>query len=97
MAKVKRIVEVPIYWLIIGFVTSIVSPVLAVVASNRIAEGNRAEVAATQRESGCELFGKLLDVYEETPPSTPAGQNVRQAYLDYYNNPQLLDCEPKRK
>lgn len=101
-----RVVQLPVYALVIGVATALVSPPLATIASVRIAEGNAAAISAGQvardealreerRLQSCELFGSLLDVYDETPPSTPAGRNVEQAYRDYYND--VLRCTPERR
>lgn len=101
-----KVVQIPVYALVVGICTSLISPPLAIVASVRIAEGNSKEILESQRRrddvlreenrlQSCSLFGSLLDVYEETPPSTPAGKNVEQAYRSYYNT--VLLCQPERR
>jgi hypothetical protein len=40
----------------------------------------------------CGTNAAVIQAYEETPPSTPAGRNVRQAYIDQYR---LLGCPPR--
>lgn len=94
MTSLRREIRVPIYWLVVGMAVMLVSPILAVAASVHIAE-NRAERArAESAQRSCALFSALLDTYDETPPLTPAGRNVRATYLEFYTR---NGCEPPRK
>lgn len=76
-------------------------------AEHVVAEQRRtreaAEAAASQateaaarraRRAVCELFALNLDVYDDTPPTTDTGRNLRQAYLNFY---QMSGCQPTRK
>lgn len=93
------------YLIGIAVATVVLSPVLSIVASVQIAERNserivadqkRTEAAATAeaRRVACAFFTLNLDVYDETPPTTPTGRNLRQTYLEFY---QLSGCQPPRK
>lgn len=101
-----RSVRVSVYWLAVGLAVMVVSPLLSIVASVQIAERGFQRSVAAQRvqddlarqeqiQRACVLVGSLLAVYQETPPSTPAGRSVQLAYLDYYN--QVLHCTPTRR
>lgn len=100
----RRVVQIPIYWLAVGLACLVVSPILSIVASVKIAQGNqvRAQAAATlaqakareeQRLRTCDLFSGLLDTYIETPPTTLAGRNVQRTYVEFYNK---NHCQPPR-
>lgn len=90
----NRVVKVRLYLLVVGALTAFVSPVLGTLASVQIAERSAEQAGEARRLSSCELFGRLLDVYAETPPITPAGKNVEEAYREYYNV--TLRCVPPR-
>lgn len=96
---------VPLYVVAVGVATVLLSPLLSILASVRIAESNaerivaeqkRTEAAATAeaRRVACAFFTINLDVYDETPPTTATGRNLRQTYLDFYR---LSGCQPPRK
>lgn len=96
---------IPVYWIIVGVACMIVSPLLSVLAAVNISENNaqriiarqeqsKAEAAQTTRQLVCSYFAANLDAYAETPPTTPAGKNLRQTSLDFYTN---TGCQPPRK
>jgi regulator of protease activity HflC (stomatin/prohibitin superfamily) len=60
------------------------------------AEADRAEAAAKAeaRRLSCAFFALNLDVFEETPPVSATGRNLRANLLDFY---QLSECQPPRK
>lgn len=104
MGKTVRVVNVPIYWLCVGIVVMLVSPVLSILASVTIANGQRtrAEAAAAKaktesteeaRVRTCNLFSALLDAYVEQPPTTDTGRKIQQTYLSFYR---LNNCQPPR-
>lgn len=82
------------YVAVVAAVSVFVSPILGTLAAVQISRGSEAKLEDVRRQSSCELFGRLLDVYTETPPSTPAGRNVQEAYRLYYND--TLHCVPPR-
>lgn len=102
--RTTKIVRVPFYWLIVGIMVAVVSPLTSIFASVQIAEGNARQVIAAQQQSQvaareesrlrtCGTFAALLDVYVETPPQTPAGKGAQAAYLVQYR---ALGCQPPR-
>lgn len=104
MNIINRTVQVPAYWLAVGLAATLLSPVLSIVASVRIAEGNSKEAAdkartvqLATREEGrlrtCALVGGQVAVYEETPPTTPAGKNAAANWLREYR---LNQCQPPK-
>src|SRR5262245_49465657 len=101
----QRVIRVPVYWLVVGLVTMLVTPWLSVFAAVKRADANRhrAEQQAVRaqleaREEArlrtCGLFQALLDAYVEEPPETATGRRVQATYLDFYN---LNSCQPPRK
>lgn len=101
----RRLVQLPLYAVLVVTIVALAGPFLSIKASIEIANNNQARaLAAAQaaqlqqaesaRQESCVLFSKLLDTYEETPPTTPAGRNVEAAYRDYYNG--RLHCVPPR-
>lgn len=94
MTQLRREVNVPIYWLLIGLAVMLVSPVLSIIASVQIVERNTARQAEANRIVACQWLGANLDVYDETPPTSETGRNLRKKWLDLYN---IARCEPARK
>lgn len=105
MSREQRVVRVPLYWIVVGVLCMVVSPLLSILASVQIAESNAERIVAEQRRTEaaarvesrrltCAFFALNLDVYDETPPSTPVGRNLRQTYLEFYR---LSECQPPRK
>lgn len=102
--RLLNIVHVPVYWLVVGLAVMVVSPILSIVASTRIAENNAAQVIQRQRQSDemarteskrlvCTYLASNLDVALETPPPTRAGKAFYAANLDFYNR---TGCKPVR-
>ena len=96
---------IPVYWLIVGMATMILSPLLSIFASVTIAERNaehtrqqqaQAQAAAQveARKVVCAWIATNLDVFDETPPTSQAGKNLRTRYLELY---QISQCQPPRK
>jgi hypothetical protein len=94
-----------VYAIIVGIIVVIGSPVASIFASVRIAENNAERIIAEQKRTelvaaaearrvACAFFALNLDVYDETPPSTPTGRNLRQTYLEFYR---ISGCQPPRK
>lgn len=105
MTPLRREIHIPIYWLVVGLMVMVVSPLLSILVSVQIANHNReqadraASLAAAQaREDGrqrtCALFAGLLDAYIQEPPQTDAGKLIRQTYLRFYNED--AHCTPRR-
>lgn len=105
MSREQRVVRVPLYALLVGVLVTVASPLLSILASVQIAERNAARSIAEQRRTEaaartearrltCAFFALNLDVYDETPPATAVGRNLRQTYLDFYR---LSECQPARK
>ena len=99
---------IPIYWLVVGFATAILSPLLSILAAVSIAEGNSREItkelldsqarqSAILREEGkqrtCDLLRTQVEIYEETPPTSPAGINFQKTWTHEYRT---LGCIPKK-
>jgi len=102
---VLRVVRIPLYWVIVGVFLTVASPILSVMASVNIAERNSEQIILQrekQREAArqearsitCAFLTASLDAYEETPPVTPTGRNLRQKYVDLY---EYTGCQPPRK
>jgi len=99
--KVPREIRMPFYWMMVGLATVLVTPMLVVAVSVKIADNNlaaverqRAAAAEQSRVLVCSLLGALLDVFDETPPPTEAGRKVQATYLEFYV---LAKCQPPRK
>ena len=96
---------IPIYWIVVAVLTMVLSPILSMVASVQIAENNAREQrerqaaaqAAAQAESRkvvCGWLSAYLDTFDETPPTSKAGQNLREKFLDLY---EISQCQPVRR
>lgn len=96
--------EIPIRWLLPALMLGILSPIFSIITAVKIQENNAAEadrkadaVVTVQREESrkayCSFFSRILDGYEEIPPTTPAGKNVVNAWRDLYR---LASCQPPR-
>lgn len=95
----------PLYAVIVLVILSTLGPALSISASVKIANNNTARMLV-ERESAkevarkesqrlvCAYFSAQLDAYEETPPSTPAGRNLRKTNLEFYTK---SGCAPPRK
>ena len=104
MVTSRRYVSIPVYWLLVGILIAVVSPVAAFFASIQIAERNTEQIVAEQekqravaaeeaRKVACGFFGSSLDVYIEAPPATAAGRAQQANYLELYR---LSGCQPPR-
>lgn len=89
----RRDVHVPIYWLIVGVLCMVVSPILALIISVRLADSHALERDDELRVWPCELYGSILDAYQDSPPTSDLQRRVRDAYLVQY---QVRRCEPPR-
>lgn len=100
---IRRLVPVPIYWLIVGVAVMVVSPLLSIKASVDIAESSARRTQAEQRAAdqvarveatrlACVQFGRLLDAYDGV--TSPVGREVRSVYVFLYT---LIGCQPARK
>lgn len=81
----------------------VVTPILTIVTSVRIAdsraERTRAEqakidqlVKAEATRFACEQFGRVADAFD--PSKSPVGRDVRDVYVFLYN---LINCVPPKK
>lgn len=50
-----------------------------------------ARMTASNERRACGTLLALIEAYEETPPSTPAGRKIEKAYHDQYA---LYGCQP---
>lgn len=105
MVTPRRYVSIPVYWLVVGILIAVASPVAAFLTSVKVAENNAAkqdrartaQQAASQAEGrrvACGFFAASLDVTDETPPSTAAGVKQREKYLELYT---ITGCQPPRE
>lgn len=88
-----RLVHIPLWWVIVGVATCVLTPILSIYASVNIAERSAVEQANELRSRSCTLYAKILDAYAAEPPTTDTGQSVRDAYLVQY---QERGCTPAR-
>lgn len=89
-----RLVRIPLWWVVVGVFTCVVTPPLSVWASVRIAEHNARATLTETRARDCDLLGAQLDEYAANPPSTATGRGLRAVYLDQYNQ---RNCTPPRE
>lgn len=98
-------INMPVYWLWVGMACVFLSPVISIFASVYIAETRadrvRVEQAANDRAAQvatrqvvCGWIGAFLDTYDEAPPTTETGRNLRARFIDLYA---LSQCQPERK
>lgn len=99
MAKLRRDVHIPLYWLIVGLAVMVVSPILSVLVSVRVNAATIAEIEAAKQQARaeslvryCRLIGSQIDVYNEA--QTEVGQKARDVWLAEY---QLSGCQPPRR
>lgn len=102
--RVRREVRIPAYWLAVGILIAVASPILSVLASRTIAVENAQRLISKQEQAQraqsqtfvnatCDLFRRQLEAYDQTPPTTAAGRNIRDAWLTEYR---LYHCVPAR-
>jgi heme exporter protein D len=100
----RREIRIPAYWLAVGILIAVVSPIMSVLASRTIAVENASRLIRQQQQeqarqvavimaTTCSLFRSQLDAYDETPPTTETGRNIRDAWLTEYR---LYRCQPPR-
>ena len=88
-----RLVRMPLWWLLVGIATCVLTPVLSIWASVKIAQNNARELAAEYQIRSCSLYSAILDEYDENPPTTETGRGLREAYLLQYRQ---RHCTPER-
>jgi Tfp pilus assembly protein PilX len=99
----RREVNVPIYWLVVGLAVMVVSPIFSVIAAVKIsanqADHTREEQAraaavtqAENRQVVCSWLSAYLDTFDETPPASDAGKNLRLKFQDLYR---ISQCPPR--
>ncbi len=96
--RATRVVRVPTWWLVVGVVTCLVSPILAVVVSvhvnnETIREGERQRTAqqAETRKVVCSLATTQLDAFSDA--ESDVGKASYRGWLDLYR---LSKCQPER-
>ncbi len=100
-----RVVAVRAYWIPLVLITVALGPVFGAWISIAKADENARRLFAEQqrteevaraeaRRVSCVFFALNLDVYDETPPTSPTGKNLRATYLEFYR---LSGCQPPRK
>lgn len=99
MSAYQRVIRIPLHWLVVGVMISLLSPVLAIVVSvhvnNNTIKANEAAKAEARREAlirYCRLLGSQVDVYAEA--TTQVGKDARAVWLREY---QINGCQPPRK
>lgn len=101
---IRREVRLPVYWLAVGILIAVVSPIASLLVSRSIAIQNANRLIKQQQlsqqaqakaviETACDLFRSQLEAYDETPPPSTAGKNVQDAWLTEYR---LYNCQPAR-
>lgn len=78
MTRQVRIVRVPLYALVVGAVVTLLSPLVAILASTAISKRALDESNA----KWCTVVVAQSDAYRETPPKTPVGKNIAKALDD---------------
>lgn len=86
--------HIPIYWLLVGVLCMVVSPILALIISVRIADSHARERDDELRIWPCELYGSILNAYVDNPPANDLQRKVVQAYQDQYD---VRKCAPTRE
>jgi hypothetical protein len=93
-----RLVHIPLWWVIVGAFTAVLTPIFTIYASvqinkHTIAENERARaqvlVEATNRY--CRLIASQIDVYSDA--TTPVGRNAYETWLTEYR---IQKCQPER-
>jgi hypothetical protein len=96
--SLRREIQVPIYWLVVGLMVMVCSPILSIIVSVKINQRtfNAAQEAqqAAKAEATlryCRLLGSQVDVYSEA--TTAVGKDAYNTWLTEYR---LQGCEPRR-
>jgi len=99
VSPLRRTIHIPIYWVVIGLMVMVVSPMLAIQASVNISERaiekneqSRREQSAQFQVIYCRLIGSQVDVYSEA--QSEVGRNAHDTWLAEY---QRSGCQPPRK
>lgn len=98
-----RLVHIPIWWVIVGVMTSVLTPILTIWASVQISERTiQQTIAESQRAQAearaeslvryCRLLASQIDVYSEA--TTPVGRDAYRTWLSEY---QIQGCQPPRR
>lgn len=90
----RREVHVPVYWLIVGVAVMLVSPMLSILASVQLVEHRAAQQAAANRDDACQFIDIWLRTFDETPPTTESGKNLRRELQVQYER---VGCLPPRE
>lgn len=88
-----RLVHIPLWWFLVGVATCVITPVLVIWTSVKIAERNTQEITADYQTRSCSLYAAILDEYDQNPPATETGRGLREAYLLQYR---YWHCTPER-
>jgi hypothetical protein len=98
-STLRREIRIPIYWLVVGLMVMVVSPILSIYASVKInqrtiEQSNQARAAASAQFQVvyCRLVGSQVDVYSEA--QTEVGKAAYATWLAEYKR---SGCEPARR
>jgi hypothetical protein len=94
-----RLVHIPLWWVVVGIATTILTPIFTIWASvqinmRTIEQGNqaRAEAVSASTQRYCRLIGSQIDVYAEA--QTAVGRDAYRVWLTEY---QSQGCLPLRE
>src|SRR6185295_3811637 len=99
-STLRREIRIPIYWLVVGLMVMVVSPLLSIYTSVKISQRTivqtqteQAKAASQARVEGlavyCRLVGTQVDVYSEAITST--GKRAYDTWLTEYRR---SGCKP---
>lgn len=98
MTQLRREVRLPIYWLVVGLLVMVVSPIASILISVKINKRTFDQAQRAQQEARveaisryCRLLGSQVDVYSEA--ETPVGKTAYQTWLTEYN---ASGCLPRK-
>jgi hypothetical protein len=99
MTPLRREVRLPIYWLVVGLMVMVASPIASVLISVKIAKRTIDENDRARRAQSvafqvvyCRLVGSQVDVYSEA--ESEVGKNAYRTWIaEYHRN----GCQPPRK
>ena len=99
MSPLRRTIHIPIYWIIIGLMVMVASPLLSIQAAVAISERAIDQNEQARREQAlqfqviyCRLVGSQVDVYLEA--QSEVGRKAHDTWLAEY---QRNGCSPPRK
>lgn len=97
-APLRREVRIPVYWLVVGLMVMVVSPLLSIWVSVQINQKTMAQAQRVQTEARaealvryCSLIGSQIDVYAEA--QSTVGQRAHDTWLAEYKR---SGCQPPR-